>query len=231
MMNQIPKMLYKFLRPEYAEGMVQKGSVRIGTLFEFRAMEDNDPERGDRGEGRLLLHSDAGRRVYNTTSELPPVLRQMSINCGPGGIATHGETAVQFHFDGVNMLIYCVSEVCDEAALTEWGGACVQIAEPIRFFRALDETLRFEVVRRGWKLGPIQVGSCSYIDRQHNWHRELPMQWLLKPARFHHQREFRAAWPVEGASQLEALIVSSPEIAAACKSKYATKSAEGTIYR
>lgn len=214
--NQIPNVLYKFLRPQHAESMIRSGSVRIGTLFEFRALEDADRDRGDSGEGRLLLHSDASPRVYNSTDELPPVLQQMSFHCGLGGFATNNENAAALDFSSTNMLIYCTSEILEQAALGEWGGAAVRIPQPIRFFQALEEALQSEAARRGWRLGPLQLGSCSYIDRRHNWHRELPPQWLLKPARFQHQREFRAAWAVEGAGPLEALIVSSPGIAAAC---------------
>jgi hypothetical protein len=55
----MPTVLYKHLEPEYAEAMVRDGKVRIGTLFGYRAIEDDDPERGDAGEGKLLLHSDS----------------------------------------------------------------------------------------------------------------------------------------------------------------------------
>jgi len=214
--NDIPDVLYKFLLPEHAERMVEAGLVRVGTLFEFRALEGDDPERGDSGEGSLLLHSDTGPRVYNSTAELPPVLRQMGIECGPGGLATKGENAFVIQSGAPNMLVYCVSDRFDRAGLGEWGGACVRISEPVRFFLALDGAVRSEMALRGRPLGQLQVGRCCYVDRRHNWHKAVPAPWLLKPARFEHQSELRAGWTVGDGRDVEALLVSSPEVAAVC---------------
>lgn len=221
------RTLYKFLRPEHAEAMVRSGAVRIGTLFEFRAME-HDRERGDRDEGRLALHSDAGRRVYNSTAELPPALQGMS--CGPGGFETIGENGVVLEFNGVDMLIYCMSEVCDPTALREWGGACVCIADPNRFLKALDSAVRSSALDCGLRLGSIQVGSCSYIDRRHNWHGQLPPQWLLKPERYGHQKEVRAAWIVEGHGPLQSLVATSATIAAECVRAKSPRNTECATY-
>jgi hypothetical protein len=215
--EMIPNVLYKFLRTDHAEAMLRFGTVRVGTLFDFRAMEVGDEERGDGGEGKLLLHSDKGRRVYNSTAELPPLLRGMSIECGRGGIATEGENAVRFDFDGPDMFIYCISEAINDAALDDWGGAAVRIARPIDFLRSLDAAFRVEAYCRGYMVGPPQYGLCSYVDRSHNWHVELPPQWLMKPLRYCHQREYRVAWAVENARPLQPLIVNSSEVAAACE--------------
>jgi hypothetical protein len=203
--DMMPTVLYKYLAPPHAQEMTANGVVRVGRLFEFRKVEE-DPERNDGAEGRLVLHSDAGRRVYNSTAELPPVLRGMSIACGPGGIMTQGENAVVFNFDGPNMLIYCVSEAFNGSALSEWCGACVRIADPVAFFRGLDLALRAVARERGWQLGPLQVGRCAYIDRRHNWHGEVPPYWLLKPPTYNHQQEVRAGWVVAGAPTLEAVL-------------------------
>jgi len=215
MMESVPPTLYKYLRPEYAAMMLQEGVVRVGTLFEFRDME-MDEQRGDQGEGRLRLHSDAGHRVYNSTAELPPILRSMGINCGPGGLATSGEDAIVFESKGPNMLIYCMSERLDPEDMAQWGGACVQVADPCTFLDTLDNALRSDMARRGRHLGPLQVGRCSYLDRNHNWHRQLPPFWLLKPRCYQHQAEIRAGWEVDDATDLRAIIVKSRGIANTC---------------
>lgn len=213
---RMPKNLYKFLALRYAESMASDGTVKIGTLFGYRGLEGDDPERGDAGEGRLTLHSDTTPRVYNSTAELPPVLRGMSIACGPGGIATNGEDAVVFTSAGADMFVYCVSEGVGEVCLREWGGACVRIEDSARFFQGLDAALRDELAVQGRQAGTVQVDRCSYHDRRHNWHAELPAPWLLKPLRYEHQREVRAGWTVERASLLTPVLVRSPAVAASC---------------
>lgn len=215
MIGSLPPTLYKYLPSQYAERMRGDGAVRVGTLFEFRNME-TDEQRGDQGEGRLRLHSDAGQRVYNSTAELPPILRSMGINCGPGGLATSGEDAVVFDSSGRDMLIYCISEHFDAADMKQWGGACVRITNPGRFFGMLDNALRSDMARKGIHLGPLTVGRCSYVDRNHNWHGQLPATWLLKPRCYQHQAEVRAGWEVDDTTDLRAAIVQSSGIANTC---------------
>jgi len=213
----VPPVLFKRLEPQHAVDMVSRGSLRVGTLFEFRAIE-GDKERRDEGEGTLQLHSDSGDRVYNSTEELPPVLRGMSIHCGPGGISTKSERAVSITSAGPNMLVYCMSEELIEGdALREWGGACVRIVRPAAFLRAIDKALREVCNRQGRQLGPVQRGRCSYVDRTHNWHQSLPPTWLLKPLSFSPQKEVRAAWVADDVRDLKAVIVESPEIADSCQ--------------
>lgn len=213
MSGPLPKVLYKSLLAKYARSMVEEGSVQVGTLCFYRKLED-DKERHDADEGRLSLHSDRGSRVYNCTEDLPPVLQAMSIDCGIGGIHTHGESAIRLDSDGPNMLVYCMHDALDERLRRDFGEACVVIREPTRFINAVDAALRNELERFGRSIGPPQIGRCRYIDRKHNWHDELPPYWLLKPLCFAHQNEVRAAWAVNDPAHLEPLLVSSPEIAA-----------------
>ena len=51
MIEGVPSRLFKYLRPEHAQSLLCRGDVRVGTLFEFREIED--AERGDPGEGML----------------------------------------------------------------------------------------------------------------------------------------------------------------------------------
>jgi hypothetical protein len=92
----------------------------------------------------------------------------------------------------------------------------VRIADTTAFFTALDEAVRTEMVGRGRHLEPLQVGACRYIDRSHGWYVLLPQYWLLKPSRYQHQAEIRAAWAVDEGRDLTALLVQSRAIARSC---------------
>src|SRR6267378_1684411 len=50
--------LYKYLPPVWAERMLRDGSVRVGTLYDFRRIEVLDSERGDQDEGARISLTD-----------------------------------------------------------------------------------------------------------------------------------------------------------------------------
>ena len=185
--------LYKYLAPKWADAMIQCGSMRIGTLNEYRAMEARDAERGDVGEGTRTLHSDERPRVYNSTTELPPVLR--GIACGPGGLATNGPNAIVIENRVPDLYVYCVTEVFDAAVMNAFGGACVSIESPAAFFASVDREFRNKLSTLGLSVRDGVLGGCVYASRHQNFHAAVPVHdCFLKPPAYRHQREFRAVW-------------------------------------
>jgi len=70
----MPSPLYKYSELRWARALVSEGSIKIGTLSEYRSKEGHDQERGDGHEGELTLQSRAGRHVYGG-KKLPPPLQ------------------------------------------------------------------------------------------------------------------------------------------------------------
>lgn len=52
MTQREPRVLYKYLDSRFASGMLERGTVRIGTLFDFRKKEKHGP-RADVDENTL----------------------------------------------------------------------------------------------------------------------------------------------------------------------------------
>jgi hypothetical protein len=60
----MPSPLHKYSELRWARALVSEGSIKIGTLSEYRSKEGHDQDRGDGHEGELTLQSRAGRHVY-----------------------------------------------------------------------------------------------------------------------------------------------------------------------
>ena len=67
--------LYKYLQPIWAERMVRDGSVRVGTLYDFRHTEALDSERRDEHEGVRISLTDGAPGIVER-KDLPWFVRQ-----------------------------------------------------------------------------------------------------------------------------------------------------------
>jgi hypothetical protein len=134
-------------------------------------MERHDPERGDAGEGTRTLHSDPLPRTYNSTSGLPPVLRTMDIEVGPGGLHTNGENAIVSEQRSRDLFLYCATEHFNVHTMQRFGGACVCINHLGNFFAEVDSALRSAVSL----VGDGVLDRCVYAERRQNWHSPVPV--------------------------------------------------------
>lgn len=186
--------LFKYLEPRWADQMVDQGSVRIGTLFDFRHKEAHGKERGDELEGVRVTMTD-GRAGTFAGEEIPAFLKD-SLRIPEGVAIQFAEGAVlRQHASVPDMYVYCTCHQFSEALLTRFGGACVEIHQPEKFFAAITGTLaewdEYGVRRaRGFSLA-----ACEYRDREQTWPRASRYNPVFrKPRRYQHQAEVRAAW-------------------------------------
>lgn len=207
--------LYKYLEPKWADAMVHAGSMRIGTLNAYRELEAKDLERGDIGEGTRTLHSDDTARVYNSTAELPPVLR--GISCGPRGLATNGPNAIVIENRVLDVYVYCLTEQFDRTVMETFGGACVRLEKPAKFFAAVDDRFRTQLREIGSSLNEGALARCVYVERRQNYHAATPVHdCYLKPPRYEHQHEYRAVWrPAQ--LPIAPIVIACPAIVQFCE--------------
>jgi len=223
--TSMPAPLYKYSELRWARALVNEGSIKVGTLSEYRSKEGHDQERGDGHEGELTLQSRAGRHVYGS-EKLPPLLRNPNIHIGPGALVVEGQGAVTVRSRIPDLFIYCTSETYDinigRAFTNGEPMGCVQINQPELFFLALDAALRNEVKPNAITLSEPKWERCVYEDRRHDWEREnLPAIWLLKPAKFQRQSEIRVCWKPAPMQSLEFRIFKVPAIIPYCTLIYA----------
>ena len=221
----MPSPLYKYSELRWARALISEGSIKVGTLSEYRSKEGHDQERSDGHEGELTLHSPPGRHEYGG-EKLPPLLRNPNIHIGSRALVTEGRSAIQIHSRIPDLFIYCTSEVYDNnighAFTNGEPMGCVQINQPERFFLALDAALRDEVKASGITLSEPKWERCVYEDSLHDWEREnLPAIWRLKPTKFQLQREVRGCWQPNPMQRLESRVLEVLAIIPYCTLIYA----------
>lgn len=190
----LPPRLYKFLPREWASAMMSQGSIRIGTLHEYRDQEKHPHMVGDAGEGTVKQHEAVSAARGD---QLGPVAAR-TFNFGEG-------TAQRVTIEGISFVatssepdqnIYCLSKSAS------WGAeidpnytACIEIHNLRVFLLAMLDEVQ-------WKYGGnvhLAVGDVLYAGREHITHNDRGVlsggaptrPAFLKPPEYSNQQEFR----------------------------------------
>ena len=128
--------LFKYLEPTWADRMVYDGSVRVGTLYDFRRIESLGAERGDGAEGVRISLTD-GRAGTIEGKDLPWFVRE-SLQIPPGVKFQFAEGAVlKVHQNAADAYVFCTCKNFDKTLMQRFGGACVEITDTEQYFRAI----------------------------------------------------------------------------------------------
>ena len=181
------RVLYKYLKKEYAELLINKGNLRIGTLYEYRDIEKHGKIIGDEGEGTKSVYMEMNNVTW--TKDTQPAFGKSFFNLGEGGVV---------HFDGItlekpthspNYYMYCTTSVIDENALVDFGyDTCVVIENPTKFFLAVNRVMRHKGIYEG-------VFPCAYQSRRVAHYQDNGIHpAIIKPTEYRNQSEVRALW-------------------------------------
>lgn len=184
----MPDKIYKFTKRRHADGLVQSGQIRVGTLYWYT----NSEHRGqilDAEEGKLnvleIIESASG-------DSLPRHQYQMFNVSGNNFVQNSiGITNVQ----EVDHYIWCASTSSAwECAGDDSYDACVEINDPDGFLRTLDEVLRTRAAVHRGTFAPIEY---KLRDQRYQGKEIGSAVWIKDPA-WANQKEARIAWqPVQ----------------------------------
>jgi len=170
--------------------MLAQGTVRLGTLHEFRDTESHGDEVGDQAEGKKWVFEQGRRMSYDQPSSISDFAATFIGRRGPPRVLfDHNTLEVE---QGVpDCFVYCVTEEFSERAMRECGyDACIELVNSQAFFNALDADLR-----RRDLVGDWNVCSCEYKPRRRTYDpRDTDHPALLKEPRYSYQKEVRGIW-------------------------------------
>jgi hypothetical protein len=188
--------LYKYLSKKYLEAFLQRGSLKIGTLYEYRKTEEYGNVIGDKDEGlhKTELALSGGGEIDLATSSPEAeffrtyILRPDQRHLKTKIVMADGARLVA-HSNAPDLYIYCMTSEYNETVMKEFGcNACLEISRPTEFFAAISHTIRHKGRFDGF--GPIQ-----YMDKTTNYlkpHRVHPA--AMKDNEYAYQKEWRAIW-------------------------------------
>ena len=208
--------LFKFLEPYWADQMTGAGAVRIGTLYDFRRIESLGAERGDKDEGVRISLTD-GKAGLVAGESLPWFVREaLRI---PPGIKIHFEegAVLKVHQNSPDMYVYCVCSKFDKSVMDRFGGACVEIVDPERYFAPITRALDGWTAEGIRKISGFRFAACQYVPREQTWPKVVAYDPAFrKPPEYSHQCEVRAVWTTP-AAPITPVNLSVPDILAWCR--------------
>lgn len=187
--------LFKFLEERFAIEMIRVGSLKIGTLYEYRDAERYSGKILDQGEGKRKTKI-AIERFEGTGDELN---EKIGLFTGAGQVRLYG-SSVQINESNPNCYIYCTTSAFFSdtlhQAIKDGKEACVMITDPEQFFRDLSVHIP---EKRFTGTYPCLYGKRDYNLSFENDQealrqlRSIPPA-LVKPSEHWPYREVRSIW-------------------------------------
>lgn len=182
--------LYKYMREQHLVEFLRRGSLKIGTLHEYRRMELYGPAIGDDSEGIQYteFNMPGGGIVENDNSREAKFFRKM-FTLGPSQQISFAPGAVlNMVTNSPDMFIYCASHAHDPAVMQQFGGECLEIVNPEGFFKAISHAIRHKA--QFVANGPIKyVSRTTLYTHPHSHHPAF-----MKEVAYAYQNESRVIW-------------------------------------
>jgi hypothetical protein len=215
---------YKYFDSALRTKILEEGSFRIGTLYDYRKTEAHGAEIGDSREGKIGAHS----HVLSWSSSNPRITNEhassfvrgnavvfgegSSISFGPGGAIEFGANGVALRNVGLrselqvlDLYVFSFSLAASNDLMRRMGyGACFEISDIDEFLRQLPPPNGARLA--GW-------AAVSYQPREMHFEaakRTNPA--LIKEPVFSYQQEFRAIWE-PSTRPIQAAFVQAPDVA------------------
>lgn len=207
---------YKFSSKKHTDSFLSLGSVRIGTLYDYRKQE-HVPGVSDPFEGLKHIH----HHFVDTSSgmtdlDLSAITQMHFVN--PEGIrhVTLENTTIHQTVSAPDCFIHCTSASSSRDVMAQFEGAdsCFEIHMGQNFYARLTETLNKLVSVRF-----VGVHSIKYRSRHEKWggHMGDHPAWF-KEDEFADQEEVRAVWEPVIPGELKPIILNDIGLLEYCRS-------------
>jgi hypothetical protein len=180
---------FKYLESKWLDGMLKRGSLKIGTLNEYRKSEA--AEIGDENEGKGTGYSNVFQGIYSSSSEMPGLIGH-AIKLFDSTDITLKDVGVSSEMEFPDTYIYSLTKTPSKKVMEHFGyDACVEILDMGKFAGEMAIQLFNEGrIKRKNSL----LHECFYINERtfeiKNQKDYLKLCWLKDP-KFAHQDEFR----------------------------------------
>jgi hypothetical protein len=180
---------YKFVKLSRMQQFFKTGVLRVGTLHDFRNIEQHGNSIGDAVEGK----STVSQFVEYADSAPANTLRGQLIDTGGKAITITNSVFIQ-HRDTANKYMFCASNVFTEEGFSRWNeeeglDACYEIFDIVGFQEAISRAI-FAKARF------LMSGDIIYIDGDIHGESELRHvpSMFIKQLPYAWQTEHRWVW-------------------------------------
>jgi hypothetical protein len=220
----ISMIAYKYLRKEHLKNFIKDGSIRIGTLYEFRDIENQSLR--DELEGRRIIKISSGKQPAHFSEKDFQKLLPMIERTEKKNVHIYVDDKTQFEMQVANAYVFCTSLKLDSSLYSRFEcDAHYAIHKPIEFakilFNNLNEVKKFILC--------YDRREVKYIDKPITLSERNKEQILLdrnetfwdtcfsKPKTFSIEHELRMVFVPESKKDVEPIILKCPELRKCCK--------------
>lgn len=206
-LNTMPRHLYVFTKKEYLDGLLKEGTIRVGTLAEYRKDDGTTGAKNDENEGSAFWQPKGEIQVTPDH----PILKHM-IHPASGTFSMEGGAYVRIP---TNHNLLCLAKAISTSMIKRMkkdfgSNSCYRIDNPIDFF--LDITDAIPELEE-----PISARPVKYVYKRpvavDHLARDLFIDPYLKPWEYGWQREYRIVWPTIDPDNVKPYLVNVPSLA------------------
>ena len=136
--------LYKYVPRNFSNTLLKRGSIRIGTLFDFRKSE-HKKGISDATEGTKLINLDIGETEhYDYLTKAPDALKGFIKISGECRNLSLGDIHTTTKQSSQDLFILCLSSEASRLVMNSLGGTdeCLELVYQEEFFQALNRVCR-----------------------------------------------------------------------------------------
>ncbi len=205
-------VLYKYMRKEHADLLVDKGCLRIGTLYEFRNEEKHGKAIGDNQEGKKCTYMVAETQEWTEHTQPEFTKGLFKIKSG-ATVHISGGGTIEKPEESPDCYVFCTTSQFDTSAMRDFGyDTCVVIEQPEKFLKELSKKLR----HKGEYLATV---PCRYQERRVLYQQETGHHpAVIKEPEYEYQKEVRSIWVPKKAA-IQPIFVQSRDLTKYCHIK------------
>lgn len=217
--------LYKFIEKEFFDEFFLTGSLRLGTLEDFKKTEEHGGNRGDVSEGKHNVYRHVDDKLILTADTLPsePLISSF-INIEPASNQDSATLSNVLFIDersSQDVLTFCTSGVYSTRLFSEWNqkenlNYCYEIFDVNGFITAISKALLARSKDNKFKACKRVTYTNKNIDYRSIYSEVLPC--FLKAEDYTWQREVRMVWAFDDAHRKQDVIIMNvPEAIKYCR--------------
>lgn len=185
----VPARLFKFVKRRYMNGALATGSIRLGTLHDFRKTEDHGQSQGDPSEGKNNVFQHVGFLDSHDPSSFAGRIVVLS-----DGATMENCTLVEER-DFPDSYVFCASTNFSEDLFRKWNtsdglDACYEISDVAGFINAISNALDNSAQLVGYAPVVYVDGDLDGAAGQHVIH----PAFVKQVRKYKWQTEYRFVW-------------------------------------
>ncbi|MFW7206616.1 hypothetical protein ACMGGQ_12555 [Enterobacter sp. BNK-13] len=194
-------MLYKYIKSEHAEMFFQNGTLRIGTLLDFKKNETFNEAIGDKKEGSHFPFMGIDQTLYiDEMTESQSSFLSGFMDLGAGSSIT-GMKLVR-EISSEDFYVFCMTTEPSRKAMNEFDcDTCIEIFNPILFINALTNKIRRTAGDMVWH------GEITYMDKEYPYFIDAKLHPAqTKDIKYSYQKEYRAIWQRRSVTPVDTIL-------------------------